>query len=318
MFAGGGELVPDEAQPEEPAAEGVLRVVGVRAGRARRLGVEGLLADGEAQLDVGLDFARVECAVEGPELDGVGGPLGREGRVEVEQVVAAVVVVRSRTPAPVAVGAVAEGVPDLGEGFHRGGLDPVDLPQEGGLDRAAPLPAAEGGDAQGEGEEVFLGVDDVHQPPQALGSVLAQPDVYVDAAGVVGLAARRPDDPGDLLHHGDVVPAAHRADHLGVQPAAVPVDGGVGLDRPVPPVGHGHHPVVQVPPAVDGGRSEVCRESLGGPFPPDAGGFEFDAEGLVFHGAPPSGGGFSRPPGPPGGFPARRAHSSLRRAEKSR
>ena len=86
MLAGGGELVADEAQPEEPAPEGVLRVVGIRAGRAGRFGLEGLRADGEAELDVGLDFPGVECAVEGPELDGVRRPLGGEGGVEVEQV----------------------------------------------------------------------------------------------------------------------------------------------------------------------------------------------------------------------------------------
>ena len=94
VFPCGGKFVSDEAQPEEPAPEGVFRIVGDRARRAGRFGAQRLCADGEAQLDVGFDLARVECAAEGAELDGVRGALGGEGRVEVEQVVAAVVVCR--------------------------------------------------------------------------------------------------------------------------------------------------------------------------------------------------------------------------------
>lgn len=78
---------------------------------------------------------------------------------------------------------------------------------------------------------VFLGVDDVHQPPQALRGVLAEADVDVDAAGTVGLCARRPDGSDDLLHHLDVLVAAHRADHLRRGGG----DRAVALDRPVPP-----------------------------------------------------------------------------------
>ena len=142
VFPCGGKFVSDEAQPEEPAPEGVFRIVGDRARRAGRFGAQRLCADGEAQLDVGFDLARVECAVEGAEFDGV----------------------------------------------------------------------------------------------------LAEADVDVDAAGTVGLCARRPDGSDDLLHHLDVLVAAHRADHLrrGVG------DRAVALDRPVPPVGHGHLPVVKV------------------------------------------------------------------------
>ena len=84
--AGGLELVADEAQPEEPAAEGVLRVVGDRAGRAGGLRCQGLEGNGHAELDVGFDFPGVECAVEGPEFDGVCRALGGKGRVEVEAV----------------------------------------------------------------------------------------------------------------------------------------------------------------------------------------------------------------------------------------
>ena len=94
MHAGGFELFSDEAQAEEPAAEGVLRVVGMRARRAGRFGGQGLCAHGQAKLDVSLDLPGVEGCVEGAELDGVRRALRGEGRVEVEQVVAAVVVVQ--------------------------------------------------------------------------------------------------------------------------------------------------------------------------------------------------------------------------------
>ena len=300
MFPCGGKFVSDEAQPEEPAPEGVFRIVGDRARRAGRFGAQRLCADGEAQLDVGFDLARVECAVEGAELDGVRGALGGEGRVEVEQVVAAVVVVLPGTHPPVGVCAAALPVPNPRKFVHGRGLAPVQFGEETLLDGAAPALSAFGRDAQSHGQQVFLGVDDVHQPPQALRGVLAEADVDVDAAGTVGLCARRPDGSDHRLHHLDVLVAAHWADHLrrGVG------DRAVALDRPVPPVGYGHLPVVKVEADVPRRRAEVRGDGLGGTFPAYAGGFNLDTESLVFHGvcsfrlvASFSGGAF-RPPRP--------------------
>ena len=130
------------------------------------------------------------------------------------QVVAAVVVVLPGTLPPVGACAAALPVPNPRKFVHRRGLAPVQLGEEALLDGAAPALAAVGRDAQGHGQQVFLGVDDIHQPPQALRGVLAEADVDVDAAGAVGLCARRPDGSDDLLHHLDVFVAAHRADHL--------------------------------------------------------------------------------------------------------
>ena len=93
MCTGGFKFVADEAQAQEPAAEGVFRVVCDGTRGAGRLGVQGLRADGQAKLDVAFHLARVQCAVEGAKLDGVRGALGGKGRVKVEQVVAASVVV---------------------------------------------------------------------------------------------------------------------------------------------------------------------------------------------------------------------------------
>ena len=145
--------------------------------------------------------------------------------------VPAVVVVLPGTLPLVGACAAALPVPNPRKFVHRRGLAPVQLGEEALLDGAAPALAAVGGDAQGRGQQVFLGVDDVHQPPQALRGVLAEADVDVDAAGTVGLCARRPDGFDDLLHHLDVFVAAHRADHLRRRVG----DRAVALDRPVPP-----------------------------------------------------------------------------------
>ena len=82
VLPGGGELLADEAQAQQPAAEGVLGVVGFGPDRAGGLGGQRLVADGQAKLDVALDLPGVQCAVEGAELDGAFLP----HRVEVEQV----------------------------------------------------------------------------------------------------------------------------------------------------------------------------------------------------------------------------------------
>ena len=55
MHAGGFELLADESQTEEPAAEGVFRVVGFRSCGACRLAVQCLGTDGKAKLDVAFD-----------------------------------------------------------------------------------------------------------------------------------------------------------------------------------------------------------------------------------------------------------------------
>ena len=86
-------------------------------------------------------------------------------------------------------------------------------------------------------QQVLLGVDQIDQPPQARRGVLAEAHVDVDAAGGVGLRARLAQGADHLLDHPDVLPAAHRADHLG----AGVVDRAVALDRPVPPVGQWAH-----------------------------------------------------------------------------
>ena len=79
---GGLKLLAVHAQPEEPAPEGVRGVVGGVAGRARRAHTQRLKGNGHAELDVALNLARVERAVEGPEFDGAFLP----HRVEVQHI----------------------------------------------------------------------------------------------------------------------------------------------------------------------------------------------------------------------------------------
>lgn len=62
MFAGGGEFVADEAQLEQPAAEGVFRVVGYGAAWAGAGCGQRGVGYGHAELDVGFHLPRVECA----------------------------------------------------------------------------------------------------------------------------------------------------------------------------------------------------------------------------------------------------------------
>ena len=199
----------------------------------------------------------------------------------------------------VPAGVVVPAVVERGELVHALRLCLVQLVKEGGLDRAAPLTAAFRGDSECLCQEVLLGVDDVHQVPQGPGGVVPEPDVDVDAAGAVCAAPGPPDGPGDLLHHLDVLPAAHRADHLGAGVG----DRTVPLHRPVSAVRHGHFPVVQVVADVAGGSSEVRRDGAGSRSAANACGLNLDAESLCPHGGSSLPGAFSRPRRRPG-FPA--------------
>ena len=171
-------------------------------------------ADGKAKLDVAFDLSGMQRCVEGAEFDGAGRAFRGEGGMQVEQVVAASIVM-SACAAPLVVGASATVlVPKLGEGIHGGGLPAVEGCEELRLHRLAPAFAPAVADAQRLGEEVFFGIDDVHQIAERPGRVLAEPDVDVNAAGAVHLRAGFAQSADDLLDHLDVFPAAHGADYL--------------------------------------------------------------------------------------------------------
>ena len=133
MHAGGFEFLADEAESQEPAAEGVFGVVSFRSRRACRLAVQCLGAHCQAKLDVTFDLSRVKRCVECAELNGAGRTFRRECRMKVEQVVSAVVIVSACATPPVVGASSAVLVPKLGEGVHGRGLSAVECFEEAGL-----------------------------------------------------------------------------------------------------------------------------------------------------------------------------------------
>ena len=140
--------------------------------------------------------------------------------------VAAGVVVLAGVPFPVPVV-----VPNPGELLGGGGLPAVQGGEEVGVDGLAPAVSPGGGNLQGLGQEVFLGVHQVDQVPQGAGGVAPQPDVHVDAAGGVGVCPCRPQGPNAGLHRFEVFPAAHRGDELC---ALVPGSGDASVGNALP------------------------------------------------------------------------------------
>lgn len=116
MEPAGLELVTDESEPEHPAAEGVFLIV------CFGLPGQSQMSDGQAELNVCLDFPGVECPVEKPELDG---PFG-EGGMQVQPVVAGAVVMM----VPSVRGFL---IPEVGDAIQRVRLFPIEVLQEGGV-----------------------------------------------------------------------------------------------------------------------------------------------------------------------------------------
>ena len=116
--------------------------------------------------------------LEEPELDR---PLGK-GSMEVEHVVAAVVVVM--TPA---VACIVAGVPDVRKVRHRAGFPAVDLLQKPWVYRAAVAAHAAPVELQRLGDQAFVARHDVGKVPKALRRVPLRPDVDVDPAAPAGI-----------------------------------------------------------------------------------------------------------------------------------
>ena len=57
------EFLPDQPQPQEPCAEGIFLICGLRPYIAGASLCQGLVADGKAQLYVGFYFPRMGRAV---------------------------------------------------------------------------------------------------------------------------------------------------------------------------------------------------------------------------------------------------------------
>ena len=145
------------------------------------------LAECQAKLNVAFQLSGVKSALatvagvvklKKSELDRALG----EGRVEVEHVVAAAVVV-------CASAIVAEGrVPNLRKFAHRCGLCRIQPSQEGGVDRFAVVVDAAFGNVDCSCEEVLVACHDVGEVSQALRCVSVRSNVDVNSAAEAGVA----------------------------------------------------------------------------------------------------------------------------------
>ena len=175
MEAAGLEFVADEPEPEHPAPEGVFFIIRLGLPCRGLLLREGLMSNGQAELDVCLDFSGVERPVEKPELNR---SLG-EGGMQVQPMIAGAVVMVSPS-----IGCFL--IPEVGDPVQGVRLFPVEFLQEGGV-RLPAVPAFPRGiDLESAVNHVFLARHNVHQVPQGLCREAFGPDVDVDAAGFIG------------------------------------------------------------------------------------------------------------------------------------
>lgn len=203
MEPAGLEFFPDEPQPEHPAPEGVFLVVRLRLSGGGFLLGQGLMGHRQAELDVCLDFPGVKGAVEKPEFHR---PFG-EGGVEVEPVVAAVVVMVIP-----AVGGLD--VPGVGKSCHGPGLLFVQFPQEVSIRLLAVSGFPEGVDLEGMVNHVFLAGHQVHQVPQGFRGELFGSHMDVDPAGGVHHGPALSQGPHQFLQLRDVIVGKDGAHHF--------------------------------------------------------------------------------------------------------
>ena len=216
--------------------------------------------------------------LEKAELDGA----FSEGGMEVEHMVAAVVVVF------VSAGAGVVGcVPDVGEAAHGGGLALVDLPDEPGADHGAVIVDAAVADVEGIRQKGLVAGHDVRQVAQALGRVALGPDVDVDSAASGGIALgpglpQPPDQPLEGVHVGV---GEDRCHHLALLIVRA-LDAAVPLELPLAaldiPGGPGAVAVAVGGILVPSRAEELCG-GLGGAAAGDAVHLHLDPDGLLFH-----------------------------------
>ena len=233
---GGLEFLSDKSEPDQPGPHREFRVVDLWLFRAGALCCLRLCGKAQAKLDVAFELSGVQavllvsfrvCKLEEAELNR---PFC-EGRVEVEHMVAAVVVV---LVAP--VGRVVLRVPDVCEVLHGLGLFPVNLCEEVPVYRSAVAadPAMVNPDRAG--KEPFVAGHQVCQVPQALRVVAGCADVDVDSAHVirVALGSLVTEASHQLLEGLDVVVGEDRCYHLTFLFVGAGLDARVPLELPFP------------------------------------------------------------------------------------
>lgn len=286
-ISGRCELLADEAQAEEPGAHGVFGVLVLLGLGACRPHILCHLGKCKAKLDVTLKLSCMDAAsalcgrlieLEEPELDRA----FSEGGVEVEHMVAAVIVV----VAPAVACAVA-GVPDVRKVCHRAGLLAVDLLQKPWVYRAAIAAHAAPVEFQCLSNQAFVARHDVGKVPKALRRVSLRPDVDVDPApsGGVALGSSVSKLSAKLLQGFNVPVGQDRSDQFAFL-LIRPCDGNVLLEFPLAPLCVPSRPgavaVAACGVLVPVGSEELCG-NLGCLLAGNAVHLNLDPDGLVFH-----------------------------------
>ena len=178
----GFELIPDEAEAKEPSPHGVFGVLILLW-----LGACGAyhfchLAERQAKLDVAFQLSGVQTAFafcrrpvefEKPEFHRA----FCEGRMVVEHVVAAVVVMLVSV-----VARTVAGVPDVRQCRHCAWLSAVYLREEIGVDRAAEAAQSAPVKVKSVSQQAFMARHNVGEVAEGLRRVAVCPDVDVDSA----------------------------------------------------------------------------------------------------------------------------------------
>ena len=182
------EFLSDESEAKEPGSHGVFRILVLLRFRACRPHILCHLAECEAKLDVAFQLPCVDTAfalgcrlieLEEPELDGA----LSEGRMVVEHMVAAVVVVLCS-----AVACSLRGVPDVRELAHGLRFLAVDRLQEVRVHRAAIPVHAVAVELQCLCDQAFVACHDVGEVAERLRRVAVRSDVDVDSAAPACIA----------------------------------------------------------------------------------------------------------------------------------
>ena len=281
------KLLSDESEAEEPSPHGVFRILVLLRFRACRPHVLCHLAECEAKLNVTLQLSCMDASLalrcrlielEEPELDGA----LREGRMVVEHMVAAVVVVLRP-----AVARSLRGVPNVRKLAHGLRLLAVDRLQEVRVHRAAVPVHAVSVELQRLCNQAFVACHDVGKVAERLRRVAVRTDVDVDSASPAGIAlcACVSKLSAKFLKGFDIAVGKDRRDHLTffiVRSA----DGNVPLEFPLATFAVPSRPGV-VPVAACCVLVSACSEEVGGNLrclaPLDAVHLDLDPDGLVLH-----------------------------------
>ena len=285
----GFEFLTDKAEPDQPGPHREFRVIHLGLFRACAPCCLRLCAECEAKLNVALEFPGVQAipfvAFRAPKLEEAELDCRLcEGRVKVEHVVPAVIVVLIAS-----AGRSVLRVPDVCEVLHGLRLLPVDLCKEIPVDRLAVAPDPALVDPDRAGQKPFVAGHQVCKYPQAPRVVPGCTDVDVYSAHVsrVAFGALSAEGSHQLLQGLDVVVGEDRRYHLALLFVGAGLDACVPLELPFPslavPGAPGHVPVAGCG-VLDPAASEEGGCLFRGVLSRDAKHLDLDPDGLCFHG----------------------------------